>query len=86
MQRENAPFSIYFYQTHQKKEGNFVIENLGSILGIECKTSQTIRKKDVQGLIHFTEEEAARGIVFYAGQDIKVLTDKILVCPFNVLV
>lgn len=77
--------SIYFYQTHQGKEVDFVLERGETLLGIECKTTTSIRLKDITGLQEFTRSHNAKGLVLYFGSEFKKLSDTVIACPFSVL-
>ena len=73
------------YRTQSGKEADFVLENMnGDVVGIEVKSSTTIDKKYISGLLELKEicgDKFKKGIVLYTGNDIVPLSDKIWAVP-----
>lgn len=73
------------YRTQSGKEADFVLENMnGDIVGIEVKSSTTIDKKYISGLLELKEicgNKFKKGIVLYTGNDKVPLSDKIWAVP-----
>ena len=73
------------YRTQSGKEADFVLENMnGDVVGIEVKSSTTIDKKYISGLLELKEicgNKKKKGIVLYTGNDIVPLSDKIWAVP-----
>ena len=77
------------YRTLSGKEADFVLENSnGEVVGIEVKTSKTIEKKYLSGLIELQEvcgNSFKQGFVVYLGDTIIPLADNIWAIPVNYL-
>ncbi len=73
------------YRTQSGKEADFVLENMNDdVVGIEVKSSTTIDKKYISGLLELKEicgDKFKKGIVLYTGNDIVPLSDKIWAVP-----
>ena len=73
------------YRTQSGKEADFVLENSnGDIIGIEVKSSTSLDKKYISGLLELKEitgDKFKKGIVLYTGYDIVPLSDKIWAVP-----
>ena len=77
------------YRTLSGKEADFVLENSnGEVVGIEVKTSKTIEKKYLSGLLELQEvcgESFKHGFIIYLGDTVIPLADKIWAVPANYL-
>ena len=77
------------FRTATGKEADFVLENhLGEIIGIEVKSSMSVDKKYLSGLIELKElvgDKFKKGIIIYTGKDVLPLADKIWAVPVSYL-
>lgn len=82
-------FKPYHYRTEKGEEIDLILESADSrLVGIEIKLSETITPKDVRALVNFRDEHSKnfhRGIVFYTGEKILPLSEKISAVPVQAL-
>lgn len=78
---------ISHFRTQSGKEADFVLENMsGDIIGLEVKSTESIDKKYISGLLELKElcgENFKKGIVLYSGNDLFPLEDKIWAVPVS---
>nr|CAA6811491.1 MAG: Unknown protein [uncultured Thiotrichaceae bacterium] len=69
---------IYHFRDLRKKEVDFVLESRnGSIIGIEVKAKNSIKKADLKGMLELAKESKDRffkGIIFYGGDELRPLS------------
>lgn len=79
----------YHYRTSAGIEVDLVLENrVGEMVGIEIKSSETIRADDFKGLSHLREELGSsfiRGIVLYPGTDVVPFGERLYALPMSSL-
>lgn len=79
--------NFYHFRTSAGKEVDFVIEkNDGSLIGIEVKSSKTINKKDISGLLELQSiagKDFKKGIILYLGNDILPIQNNIWAVPIS---
>lgn len=69
---------MYHYRTNDKKEIDFIIERGNTLLAIEVKSSQSIKKDAFKHIIDFQNKSSKNilGIVFYGGDSILSFSDE----------
>lgn len=86
-----SPFRLqsYHYRTATGIEVDLLLENrAGQIVGIEIKSSETVRPDDFNGLRHLQEQLGdifVRGIVLYPGADVVPFGDRLYALPLSSL-
>ena len=82
-------YELYYYRDHDKLEVDFVIENAtGDTIGVEVKSTATIKADDLRGLHRFSEAVGPRfkkGIVLYDGTETVPLSEHIRAVPLSTL-
>lgn len=77
------------FRTSTGKEADFVLENnSGEIIGIEVKSSKSIDRKYLSGLQELKDlvgDKFKKGIIFYAGNDVIPLSEKMWAVPVSYL-
>jgi len=84
-----SPPEILYWRSHAGEEVDLVLEVGQRLLPIEIKSAKRLRMDDVRGLRVFLEEYAGMarfGVVFYAGTDTFLVTDRILALPAACLI
>lgn len=78
---------IFYWRTTTGKEVDFVLEWGRRLLAIEIKMSSTTKFSDIETLRLFIEEypETSSGILIYTGDKIKILHEKIVAIPWQLL-
>jgi predicted AAA+ superfamily ATPase len=77
---------IYFYRTTKGKEVDFILKRGTTLRAIECKSKIPITTKDISGLHDFlSEHKEALGFVFYKGNQLLPMADRILAVPMTYL-
>jgi predicted AAA+ superfamily ATPase len=77
---------LYFWRSHDGGEVDFVLEIEGEIIGIEVKTGHRLDKRDLAGMHECRRimgKRFRRGIVFYGGDEIMPLDDKLIAIPMT---
>lgn len=84
----DIPFQIFHFRDRQY-EVDFVLENAdGSIVGIEVKSSRTVKKEDLKGLFHLKDKAKnhfKRGIILHRGDQIEPLGNEIFSVPIQTI-
>lgn len=79
----------HYYRTATHVEVDILLENrAGKIVGIEIKSSETIRSDDFKGLRYLQQETGSsfiRGIVLYPGADVISFGDQLYALPLSAL-
>ncbi len=82
-------YELFYYRDHDKLEVDFVIENAtGDTIGVEVKSTATIKADDLRGLHRFSEAVGPRfkkGIVLYDGTETVPLSKHIRAVPLSTL-
>ena len=78
---------IFYWRTTTGKEVDFVMEWGRKLLAVEVKLSGKAHFSDIETLRLFKEEypETAAGILIYAGDEVKILDEKIVAIPWFLL-
>ena len=78
---------IFYWRTTTGKEVDFVLEWGRKLLAVEVKLSRKVRFSDIETLRLFMEEypETAACILIYAGDEIKIMEEKIAAIPWFLL-
>lgn len=79
---------FFHYRDHDKKEVDIVIEVQNSLIGIEVKAAETVRKKDFSGLETFRNrvpKKFKHGLIFYDGDRILSFGGGMLAVPISCL-
>jgi len=83
-----TPFQIYHFRD-RNYEVDFVLERGdGSIIGIEVKSSKTIRTSDLRGLVQLkkqAKDQFKRGVVLHLGEQIEPLGEDFFAVPIQAL-
>ncbi len=77
-----------FWRTSDNKEVDLVIEQAGKLIAVEVKASQSVNASATSGLKVLREEAQDRfvaGIVAYAGDEVRILGDRLMAVPLGVL-
>ena len=81
--------ALFHFRTSDNKEVDFVIERpSGSLVGIEVKSSDTVKARDFQGLkvlAESTGKDFVCGIVLYAGNDVIPFGENLFAVPHGAL-
>jgi len=81
--------SLFHLRTVKQLEVDFVLEARGGdVVGIEVRSSTTVRPEDANGLRFLKElagEKFRRGIVLYRGRTVEPLTRDIAAWPIDAL-
>jgi len=82
-------YELFYYRDHDKLEVDFVIENAtGDAIGVEVKSTATVKADDLRGLHRFSEAVGPRfkkGIVLYDGTETVPLSEHIRAVPLSTL-
>ena len=75
---------ILYWRTTTGKEVDFVLEWGRKLLAVEVKLSSTIKFSDIETLRLFMDEypETAACILIYAGDEVKIMDEKIAAIPW----
>ena len=77
--------NLYFWRTSNGAEVDLIIEKGQALIPVEIKSSANVSIGSIRGLVDFLKLEAAKhmpfGVVFYRGDKIFRLTEKILAVP-----
>ena len=80
---------MFHFRTETRNEVDLVLENeMGKIVGIEIKSSETVRADDFKHFQYLREsarDSFARGIVLYAGNQILSFGPDLIAAPISVL-
>ncbi len=79
---------LFYYRTSDKKEIDFILEFSNKVIAIEIKSSKTVSKSDFKHIYHLANEipnEFDKGIVFYNGEQVLKLDDKMYAIPLGFL-
>ena len=86
-QTANNHIELSYFRTSNGKEVDFVLENKKSeIIGIEVKSSASVKKEYLSGLNKLQElckEKFKKGIILYTGKETLPLADKIWAVPIK---
>ena len=80
---------LYYWRTSTGKEVDFIIEKGHKLLAIEVKASDSVRYDDLDNLKIFIKDNSnldVKGIVVYAGVEVKRMDEKIVALPWQMLV
>lgn len=78
---------IFYWRTTTGKEVDFVLEWGRKLLAVEVKLSSQPKFSDIETLKLFMEDypETSAGILIYAGNEVKILHEKIVAIPWFLL-
>jgi len=83
------PVQLFHYRDRDKVEVDMVLEHAsGSVIGIEVKAAETVRRDDFRGLRHLADRLGGRfraGIVLYAGEQQLSFGDRVTALPLAAL-
>ena len=79
--------NIFYWRTTYGQEVDFVLEYGKKLIAIEVKLAKNIRYSDCEGLRLFLQEypEASCGVLVYTGKEIKLLGERIIALPWELL-
>ena len=80
--------NLFYLRMQDGKEIDFILENTkGALVGIEVKIAEAIKPGDIKSLVWLrdTSPDFIRGFVFYSGNKVFEITDKIWVVPISFL-
>ncbi len=82
--RSSRPF-FYHWRTAYGQEVDLILEHQGQLYPIEIKFKTQLDPRDIKGLAAFmnTHENAAIGIIVYAGDVCRYVKDNIVAVPWN---
>jgi predicted AAA+ superfamily ATPase len=87
--QSETPVGLYHLRTVRQKEVPFVLEGAaGTLVGINVTTQSNLMESDWEGLEYLealSPDRFLRGIVLYAGSEIRALTTTIVALPYSVL-
>ncbi len=81
--------TMHFWRTAAGSEVDLLLERGTSLVGVELKSSSTVRWNDTRGLRGLRDsmgERFRRGIIAYLGDEVRVLDDRICAVPAWLLV
>lgn len=84
----NKNAEIYYYRTSDKKEIDFILEFANKVIAIEIKSSKSVHKSDFKHIYHLADELANKfdkGIVFYDGESVLKIDEKMYAIPLAFL-
>lgn len=73
-----SPSEAYFYRTRSKMEVDLIIENAGTLLGMEIKNRDTVHDKDARSLRVLGKVLGSRwrgGLVIYRGKELALIDE-----------
>ncbi len=79
---------LYYYRTSDKKEIDFILEFSSKVVAIEIKSSKSVNKSDLKHIYHLASEipnEFDKGIIFYNGEQVLKIDDKMYAIPLGFL-
>ncbi|QXJ26823.1 ATP-binding protein [Actinomadura graeca] len=83
------PVQLFHYRDRDKVEVDIVLEHAsGSVIGVEVKAAETVRRDDFRGLRHLAARLGERfraGIVLYAGERGLSFGDRLSALPMSAL-
>ncbi len=85
----HSPSLISYYRTSDKKEIDFILETEKGVIAIEVKASKSINKDDFKHIYHLAKEVPdifLKGVVFYNGDRLLKIDDKMYAIPFGFLI
>ncbi len=82
-------YQLHYYRDHDQVEVDFVIENAaGDIIGVEAKTSATVRESDLRGLKRLASlagKHLRLGIILYDGKETLPVGENLWAAPISSL-
>ena len=83
----DPPTRLHFYRTHAQAEVDFVLLRGRRMIGVEVKTSSTVRPNDAKGIEELANQfprECPFGVVLYPGRSVLPLTEHAAAVPLSV--
>ncbi|MGH7340692.1 MAG: ATP-binding protein, partial [Candidatus Rokuibacteriota bacterium] len=83
----DPPARLHFYRTHAQAEVDFVLVRGRRMIGVEVKTSSTVRPSDAKGIEELASQfprECPFGVVLYPGRPVLPLTEHAAAVPLSV--
>jgi hypothetical protein len=82
-----TPVELFFYRDTDKREVDLVIESTsGDVVGVEAKTTATVKATDTRGLRHLRDKLGPRfkaSIVVYSGAHTLPISERIWAVPIS---
>ena len=77
---------IHYWRTHSGLEVDFVIEAGRRVLPVEVRATSRVRPEDTRGLVAFLDDHrqsAVCGILLYGGEEVVLVSDRIVAVPLG---